>query len=199
MEDCNFRELLRRIRAGDADAAAQLVREYEQEIRRVARFRLTDPRIRCTVESMDVCQSVLGNFFIRVAAGQFDLESPEQLLRLLLRMASNKALEKIRNEMADRRDARRRVGGDSDLLDALAGKADSPSRIIAGRELLQRVRALLSPENLYLMDQRTAGRPWAELGEELDRPPDNLRKQLERALDKVAVELGLQEQEEEER
>jgi hypothetical protein len=40
-----FLEFLRRVRAGDPEAAAALVRDYEPVIRREARLRLTDPRL----------------------------------------------------------------------------------------------------------------------------------------------------------
>src|SRR5262245_1727728 len=80
----DFADLLRRLRAGDADAARQLVARYEPEIRRTVRIRLTDPRLRRVLDSTDVCQSVLANFFVRVSAGEFDLSQPEQLTALLL-------------------------------------------------------------------------------------------------------------------
>ena len=40
-----FDELIRRVRAGDPDAAAELVRNYEPAIRRAVRFRLADARL----------------------------------------------------------------------------------------------------------------------------------------------------------
>src|SRR6516164_3751579 len=89
-EDAGFAELIRRVRARDADAAAEVVRRYEPEIRRAVRVRLTDPGLRRVLDSMDICQSVLGNFFVRAAAGQFDLDRPEQLIKLLARMARNR-------------------------------------------------------------------------------------------------------------
>jgi hypothetical protein len=46
-----FRELIRRVRAGDQDAAAELVRQYEPTIRRVVRVRLTDTRLRAASSS----------------------------------------------------------------------------------------------------------------------------------------------------
>ncbi|MBI3466204.1 MAG: hypothetical protein HY000_24585 [Planctomycetes bacterium] len=54
----SFREMIRRVRAGDEDAATELVRQYEPEIRREVRMRLTDPRLRRGIESVDICQSV---------------------------------------------------------------------------------------------------------------------------------------------
>ena len=80
----DFKELVGRMRAGDDDAAAELVRQYEPLIRREVRLRLEDRRLRRTFDSMDVCQSVLASFFVRAAAGQYDLDEPAQLVRLLV-------------------------------------------------------------------------------------------------------------------
>ena len=89
-EDASFAEFLGRIRAGDEQAAAELVRRYEPAIRTEIRMRFNDPRMRHVVDSMDVCQSVLGSFFLRAASGQYDLERPEQLVRLLVIIAATR-------------------------------------------------------------------------------------------------------------
>src|SRR5262249_55630288 len=72
-EQNSFTDLIRRIRAGDNQAAADLVRQYGATVRRHARLRLHDARLRRLLDSMDVCQSALGSFFARAAAGQYDL------------------------------------------------------------------------------------------------------------------------------
>ena len=84
--DAAFLDLIRRVRAGDDEAATQLVHQYEPEIRRAVHIRLANPRLQQVLDSMDICQSVLANFFTRAAAGQFDIETPEQLVRLLVSM-----------------------------------------------------------------------------------------------------------------
>jgi RNA polymerase sigma-70 factor (ECF subfamily) len=89
-EEHTFRELIRRVRAGEEQAAAELVRRYEPAIRRAVRVRLRGPHLRCLLDSMDVCQSVLLNFFVRAAAGQFELDTPEQVLKLLATMARHR-------------------------------------------------------------------------------------------------------------
>ena len=71
-----FATFMRRIRSGDGSAAEELVRHYEPIIRREVRLRLEDRRLYRVFDSMDVCQSVLGSFFLRAAAGQYDLERP---------------------------------------------------------------------------------------------------------------------------
>ena len=80
-DDNTFADFLRRVRAGDEQAAAELVRRYESAVRVEVRMRLADSRLRRVLDSMDLCQSVLASFFIRAAAGQYDLERPEQLGR----------------------------------------------------------------------------------------------------------------------
>src|SRR5688500_13155228 len=95
-DEGTFRELILRVRQGDERAAGELVRRYEPAIRRAVRFRLTDPRLRRSLDSLDVCQSVLLSFFVRVGSGQYDLQTPEQLLRLLTTMARNKLLNQAR-------------------------------------------------------------------------------------------------------
>src|SRR5262245_18622455 len=59
-EENAFTDFIRRIRAGDEQAAVELVRRYEPAIRREVRFRLRNTRLRRLFDSMDVCQSVLG-------------------------------------------------------------------------------------------------------------------------------------------
>src|SRR3954453_16678047 len=105
-DEVPFQELIARVRRGDDAAANELVRRYEPAIRRSVRFRLTDPRLRRTCDSMDVCQSLSARFFVRAASGQYALDTPEQLLRLLTTMARNKLLNQARQEHAARRDNR---------------------------------------------------------------------------------------------
>jgi RNA polymerase sigma-70 factor (ECF subfamily) len=186
-----FQELINRLRAGDASAAAELVHTYEKEIRRTIRIRLTDPRLRRTLDSLDICQSVLANFFFRAAAGQFDLDQPDQLLRLLLTMAKNKVIDKARMEHARCRDRRQEESSGSEFLAELPDRQETPSQIVAGKELLETARRLLSDEERFLADQRAVGRGWSELAAELGKNPEAIRKQLERALDRVAQALGI--------
>jgi hypothetical protein len=68
----------------------------------------------------------------------------------------------------------------------------SPSDEVSGKELLEAFRIRLSDEERYLADQRSRGRPWAEIAAEVGGKPDALRVRLERAVDRVARELRLE-------
>jgi RNA polymerase sigma-70 factor (ECF subfamily) len=190
--DEGFRVLIRRVRAGDQDAAAALVRQYEPQIRRVVRMRLTDPRLRQVLDSSDICQSVLANVFIRAAAGQFELERPEQLLRLLATMARNRVLSHVQHQHADRRDSRRVVPSGQQAVEGVPGHDPSPSQFVANKDLLQEVYRQFSAGERYLAEQRAAGRDWAEIAAEIGSTAEALRKKLARALDRVARQLGLE-------
>ena len=84
----SFAELIGRVRTGDDRAADVLWRQYEPLLRREIRLRLRDPRLRQRFDEEDVCQSVMASFFVRAAAGQFDISGPEQVQRLLVQMGA---------------------------------------------------------------------------------------------------------------
>src|SRR5262245_18744068 len=101
-EPVPFEDLIRRVRAGDQAAAADLVSCYEPAMRWAVRFRLADARLGNVLDSMDICQSVLGSFFVRAASGQYEIDQPDQLLTLLVTMARNKLVAQGRKQFAQR-------------------------------------------------------------------------------------------------
>jgi RNA polymerase sigma-70 factor (ECF subfamily) len=190
LDEGRFGEFVRRIRSGDAQAAEELVRRYEQAIRSEVRMRLNDPRLSRVFDSMDICQSVFSSFFLRVACGQYDLDRPDQLLKLLVAMAHNKVAFQARRHRAQRRDQRREVAlvkGEGEPTQP----SPSPSRVVAGKELLQTFLGRLSAEERQLADRRASGREWADIAAELGGTAQARRKQLSRAADRVARELGI--------
>lgn len=190
-EENSFADLIRRVRSGDEQAATELVQRYEPTIRRVVRFRLTDAQLRRRFDSMDICQSVLASFFVRAALGQYQIDQPDQLLKLLTAMARNKLVDQARKRRLDRPDHPQ--GAAHPRMDELAARGPSPSHQVAARDLLEQVRAQLSEEERQLADRRALGREWADIAGELGGTPDGLRKKLDRAVARVAQRLGLDE------
>lgn len=183
--------LLVRFRAGDQDAAAELVRAYEPHLRRIIRLRIRDSRLRRLFDSADICQSVLANFFTRLSLGQYDLDSPGQLVRLLEAMARNKVATHARKGQVTRRDERS-IEGD----DEIAGRADvgpSFTEQVASRELVDIVRSRLSDSERGISDLRAEGREWSEIAARVGGTAEAARKRLERAFDRISRELGWEE------
>ena len=189
-EESAFHDLIRRVRAGDEDAAKEIVRLYEPAIRREARVRLVDSRLRRLFDSMDICQSVFASFFVRTAMGQYEIDTPAHLLGLLTSMSRKKLIDHAREHQAARRDHRRLTPGSQDLRNA-RDRNPSPSQEVAGKELLREFRSRLSEEERELADQRALNRDWAQIAAERGGTPEALRKKLVRAVDRVAQELGL--------
>jgi RNA polymerase sigma-70 factor (ECF subfamily) len=191
-DEQSFADLIRRVRAGDDQAATELVRRYEPAIRLAVRMHLNDPNLYRLFDSMDICQSVLASFFVRAAAGHYELNNPQQLLRLLVGIARNKVAFQARKQRAQRRDHRRRSALPLEKLEIAAADA-SPSQLIAGQDLLREFRQRLTEEERRLADLRAEGHDWAAIAAEVGGTPQARRMQLARAVKRVSRELGLDE------
>ena len=112
------------------------------------------------VESVDICQSVFASFFVRTSLGQYDLESPDKLFRLLVTITRNKVAHQANHEHAARRD-QRRINQGAGLADCPA-PGNSPSRQLAARELVQEART--TNDGWRAAASRAArGRDWSGL------------------------------------
>jgi RNA polymerase sigma factor (sigma-70 family) len=190
--DQSFLDLVALVRSGNQDAATELVRRFEPAIRRAVKMQLRDHRLRAALDSMDVCQSVLANFFVRAALGQFELQTPEDLLKLLATMARNNVATRARRNSVKKRDPRpfdANELGDRPLL----APGDSPSQIAAGLDLVQAVRQRLTIDERTLAEQRAEGLDWNEIALARGCSSDAVRKKFTRALGRVVRELGLEE------
>ena len=185
-----LRALLDRIRAGDQQAATELVRRYEPALRRAVRLRLRGRQLRRSLDSSDVCQAVFLRFFVRVATGRYDLDTPEQVLKLLMTMARHQIINEALHQQAAKRDCRRVARAGVEEWEVLA-PGSSPSQHVAAVELLEKARDLLPPGEWQLLQLRKEGREWSDIARLLGGTPEGLRKQFARAVARVTHALGL--------
>src|SRR5207302_9693380 len=101
----------------------------------------------------------------------------------------NKLASAARTQHRQRRDNRRVTGGE-EALDQVAASTPSPSELVAGKELLQRLRQSLSDEERTLAELRSEGLAWADIAAQVGGTPQARRMQLARAVERVARELG---------
>lgn len=187
--DSDFQGLWRRVRQGDPVAAESLIRQYEAELRIIARVRLKSPALRREMDSMDICQSVLANFYVRASAGQFELRGPEDLMKLLATMVRNKVTDKARRQQTGMRDHRRVVASTGEFEPA--GYDPTASQVVAAREIYELFQQRLAPEERDLIARRHAGADWDDIAATCGGTPEAIRKRCSRAIDRVAEELGL--------
>lgn len=186
-----FEELLRDVRGGDPAAAAEIVRRYESAIRVAVRTRLSDPALRQQFDSMDICQSVLASFFLRAAAGQYDLHDPQQLVALLTKIAHNKLAMHARNQYRQRRNVRR-TRGLTNSMDKLPASSSEPAEVAADRDLIHQAYARMDPQVRQMATARANGAEWGEIAAELGGTAEACRKQFRRAMDAIAHTLHIE-------
>jgi RNA polymerase sigma-70 factor (ECF subfamily) len=187
LDEEEFRQLLNRVRLNDEDAAAELVRRYEPEIRTMVRawLRPWEMRLRKVFDSNDICQSVLAWFFLKDATARYDLASQDNLRRLFLVMVRNRVFYHARQHRHDQRVQSMTVD--------LASPAPPPDEILAERELLDTIYSRLSAEEADVMNRRLQGASWDEVATALGGTPDGRRMQLARATGRLAHELAVTE------
>ncbi len=191
LDAVSFSSFMLRIRGGSEDAARELVRRYESVIRREARLRIDDHRLLRIFDSMDISQSVLTSFFARASHGRFeDLETPEQLVKLLLQMTRNKLAFQVRRQRARRRDNRLLAAASVDELH-VASTYPGPSQIASDHDLIDAVRHRLDDDERQIADLRGEGWEWSEIALRLGGTAQARRMQLSRAVHRVAKALKL--------
>jgi RNA polymerase sigma factor (sigma-70 family) len=181
--------LLNLVRSGDQHAATELVRRFGPALRRTIRARLRDRQLRRLLDSTDICQSVLFDFFGRVTSGEYAPNTAEDLLKLLAVMARNHLINQALHQQAKRRDHRRLAPGRVEKWQ-VRDRGSSPSQHAAAQELAQKAQELLTPEEQQLLELREQGEEWTEIARRIGRTPEALRKHLGRALERVAQVLG---------
>jgi RNA polymerase sigma factor (sigma-70 family) len=183
MESEEFAKFLAAVRAGDVRAAEELARRFEPDIRRVARMRLHDVRLRRVLDTTDVCQSILRRFLAHARSGEFDLDTPEQLAALLTRMTINKIITVARRTA-------REAGSLPPEWDPI-DPAPSPLQQLLRAELVETARRHLAADDLALFEAHyVQQREWAEIAAERGGcSPQGLRMRLARALAHVRAIL----------
>jgi DNA-directed RNA polymerase specialized sigma24 family protein len=159
-------------------------------IRVAGQARLTAPALQRVFDTGDICQSVLCSLFVRLAAGEYDLQEPGQLVGLLVRMARNKLASRVRQEQSQRR------GGHLQAVDpgVLATQAGGlPVDVVASwREIFQELLKRFDRDERELAERRSAGESWEAIALALGGTPEARRKQLRRAVRRFAAQMGLE-------
>jgi hypothetical protein len=109
---------------------------------------------------------------------------------LLAAMARNKLASQSRRQGAQRRGGRRAAPSARDQ-EQFAAQGAGLSDVVAARDLFQEVRRRLSAEERQVLELRTEGHHWAAIAARLGSGAEALRKKHARALDRVAEQLGL--------
>jgi RNA polymerase sigma factor (sigma-70 family) len=132
-------------------------------------------------------------FFDRLDRGKLDqrfdeLESPEELLNLLKKMARGKFVDWIRRRSAQRRGEQRKQS-----LEAVAVEppADDTrvSQAVQHDELVQQGLAQLDENEQHIAELLRTGHSWQQIADQLNTTREAVRKQFYRAVDRLKQRL----------
>jgi RNA polymerase sigma-70 factor (ECF subfamily) len=178
--DDDFAGLLARVRGGDDDAAAELVRRYERAVLRSVRSRLSRS-IRGAMDSMDVMQSVHRSLLTGVRNQRFQLQTPQQLIGLAVVMVQRKVARHWRKLKRFPEVGNQAAESDSfSPLEAMASDESPPSEIATANDLLDRFLSELNEFDRELVRLKLAGHSSAESAAILGREAAFIRMRWSR-------------------
>ncbi len=171
---------LARIRAGDEDAARELLARYESEVRLVVRRQL--PKLlRSRFDSLDFLQSVWGDFFQRIRSGPAEFTDSRHLVGFLARAAKNKVIDEYRRAASQKQDMQREepIWSGEGSLRELAGRPESPSLLMEAAEAYDKLCDLLPEDRRNVLALKAQGLSAREIGEQLGISERTVQRVLE--------------------
>jgi RNA polymerase sigma-70 factor (ECF subfamily) len=175
------RELFELLRAGDQQAAREVVDAYTNRLLALARARISQ-RLARRMDPEDILQSVFRTFFGRVKAGRFTLEERDDLTKLLVGITVRKTLRQVAYHRAAKRDPDKELpaedapGGE---LPELPAVEPSPEAAVAFVDLLDNFLAKLRPRDQKIIDMRLKGYSNEEIAQELGTSDRQVRRAVE--------------------
>jgi RNA polymerase sigma-70 factor (ECF subfamily) len=163
----SFAALMRRLEAGDAEAAALVYGRFCRRLLGLTRRQLHD-RLRSKVDADDVVQSVFRTFFRRAAAREFDLDGEGALWALLAEITLRKCGRWSRHFAARKRGGLRAAPALD--ADGEGGPADprepSPADAAALVDLVEQLLRGLGERERLICQLRLQGYEVAEIADQ---------------------------------
>ncbi len=172
------RSLVRRLQAGDDDAATQLYVRYAQRLRALAQRQVGDD-LAARVDADDIVQSVFRTFFRRAALGQYDVPEGDELWRLFLVIGLNKARAVGAHHRAAMRDVRASASGAAGdkALEGAAGRDEEA--LVLLRLTIAEVLAKLPASQRRMIELRIEGHEVADIARATGRSKRSVERVLQ--------------------
>ena len=136
---------------------------------------------------MDICNDVMADLARRPS---MNAVTPDQVLAYIMRAIDNQVMDTFRTLARHCRDFRRNEPTPVEDM-TMASDATTPSQIVLRREVILKIRSMLTNDDAKAVDMMLENRDWKEIGDMLGVRPDAARMRVRRALDKVRSEIGV--------
>lgn len=177
-DNCDLDEMIRRMRAGDREAAAAFVMRYSSRLRRRINGKL-NPSMRRVFDSQDILSTVGRRLDSFVQSGRMDAASAGQLWSLMHTIAHNALVEKSRQF----RRLRRLEDADSGFARELTDRQRQSERRASAAPPIEVEKAISLFDDkidkqilsLWLSDTRQC-----DIAQRIDLPPTAVRKRWQK-------------------
>ncbi len=183
MSENPFDLLLARLACGDANAAEQVVREYEPYLRMVVR-RYLPARLRPKFDSIDVVQSVWVHVWKGLHAVKWQFADREHLRALLVTVTRRRLVSRFRHYKT----ALAKESSAADDLDRVAAPVGrGPEDLASALELWERVLAVCPPVHHELLRLRRQGFTMEEIAARTGLHEGSVRRVFRRLARQLAL------------
>jgi RNA polymerase sigma factor (sigma-70 family) len=136
----------------------------------------------------DIAQEVFARFFQRVI-GQRNFASLQEVVKLLIGMATNLIRDQARRAGRQRRGSGR-TANEQAHLEAIACSEHEASYDIEIEEAINQIHTLMSEEEWSLAWARASGKTWSQMANLFGQSANGLRMKLSRALARARDKLS---------
>jgi RNA polymerase sigma factor (sigma-70 family) len=178
------------LQAGDEEAARQLFDRYAEQLVLLARRRISQ-RLSSRIDAEDIVQSVFRTFFHRARQGQFHVEDPDDIVKLLARITVYKTFRQVAFHRRAKRNASQETGQVDDaqemLMKLLAGEP-SPEETAAFLDQLEHFLGKLKAEERQILEMRMEGHSNVDIASHMKVTDRHIRRVMEKVREKAESE-----------
>jgi RNA polymerase sigma-70 factor (ECF subfamily) len=191
-EHDSFQQILVGLRSGDQDAATEVFNRYAGRLVGLARKRL-DSSVRQKVGPEDICNSACHSFFRRVADGQFELATWDEMWALLVIITLRKCVKWVARYRAKRRDMGKEVAIDARRDDdggvwEVMGRSPTPAEAMILTETVEAMMRNLDERQQRIVMLRLQGYAINEISTDVgasERTVQRVLSQVRQALERL--------------
>ena len=168
------------IQGDDEQALETMLQELDPFLRRVIRLRLHDGRLRRSVDTTDILQSLLEDFLRQPEAGERAETSSAELSAYLAAAVRHKVQTRLRKE-------RRHAGSLPRDWEPASPEPDVGQRVEV-QDFAAAIRGRLDASTCLLFDLKAQGLTWQEIAAQVGGRADALRMRLTRTVAALLAE-----------
>lgn len=169
MNDAVLHSLVEKLRGGDAQAAEELLKQYEPILRVIVRRQLSAP-LRRKFDSVDIVQSVWADVFDGFRQDRWEFSDTAHLRAFLIRTVRNRLINRSRQQKTEL------FQPDCLLEEQSDGALGTPSEEIKANELWDRMMSLCPTQHQEVLRLRRQGHSIEEIAERTGLHPGSVRR-----------------------